>query len=371
MKICFFGNASDYRVQQLIGFFAQRGHETLLLTHASEFEEIDGTKVQRLTDTTSIPGIVQLFRLKQIREILKNFCPDYLFISTVWPRGIYGALLGFHPLVLSAWGSDIAYTPEQSWIRRLLVRYALRMADAVRVHDEAAKLRVVELGCREDKVIIHIRGTDTQIFSPESRSEQIRSILGIGDSTTIISLRKLTFYYDVRTLIMAVPKVIQKYKNVRFILCGDGNQKASLVKLIGDLEVSDYVHFVGTVPHDEIASYLASSDIFVDTYHTTKAGGGIGIGLIEAMSCGLAPVIAKRPGIDFGVKNGINGLHFEGGDAEDLAQKIIMLLDDQERIKLYAQRSREYMLRIADYNRNLVEFERELHLKLFGSRDVD
>jgi len=52
--------------------------------------------------------------------------PHYVNIA-----GYLGAVSNFHPLVITAWGSDILLVPKQNRIYGALTRWALRRADVV------------------------------------------------------------------------------------------------------------------------------------------------------------------------------------------------------------------------------------------------
>ena len=56
----------------------------------------------------------------QVRRLLKRIKPDVLDAHFIGVPGYLGVASGFHPLVLTAWGSDILITPKKNPIYRLL-----------------------------------------------------------------------------------------------------------------------------------------------------------------------------------------------------------------------------------------------------------
>lgn len=307
-----------------------------------------------------------IIKVRALRKIIRDIKPDIVHALSLNYYGWFAALAGFHPFVATPLGSDISWKPEQSKIAKQEVKYVLSKADTVHVGDEPAKARVIELGCREDKIFVQpLFGPDTKEFSPTKRSLELKERLGLANSPIVISIRKLAPYYDVKTLIFSIPRVLEKIPEAKFILGGDGEQMNELIELAERLKVFEAVRFIDYIPHENLPAYLASSDAYVDTYYYQygKAGGGIGAGLMEAMSCGLASVVAKRP-FDFVIKDGVNGLHFQGGDADELAEKIIFLLENEDERKEFGSKNREIVLKIGDWNKNNEIFEREVYFRL-------
>lgn len=305
-----------------------------------------------------------IIKVRSLRKIIRQINPDIIHALSLDYYGWFAALSGFYPFVATPLGSDISWNPEQSKLAKWKTKFVLKKADIVHVSDEAAKSRVTEIGCKRDKIFVQPFGVDTKEFSPSRRSLELREKLSEGNST-IISIRKLISYYDVKTLIFAIPKVLEKFSEAKFIIIGDGEQMEELTRFAKELEVFKAVRFVDYMPHERMPIYLASSDIYVDTYCEVyqKAGGGIGVGLMEAMSCGLAPVVSKKP-FDFVIKDGINGVHFQGGNADDLAEKIIFLLENAGKREEFGSKNREIALKIGDWRTNMEIFEKEIYLKL-------
>ncbi len=74
---------------------------------------------------------------------------------------------------------------------------------------------------------------------------------------------------------------------------------------------------------------------------------------MEAMSTGLPCIVAKRPGVEAGVRTDFNGQLFEGGNSKDLAKKAITLLGNWNNMKTYGENSRKLALEIGDFEKNM------------------
>lgn len=124
-------------------------------------------------------------------------------------------------------------------------------------------------------------------------------------------------------------RVIQNLKtcageDTRFQIAGDGPLRPSLEKLAGDLGISGVVEFRGTV-HD-IPTFLSRAKILV---HASESE-GYPNAVMEAMACGL-PVVAMEAGdIPYLVEDGKTGFVVPQGDEEMFAERISLLLGNDE-----------------------------------------
>ncbi|MCK4266153.1 MAG: glycosyltransferase, partial [Thermoplasmata archaeon] len=205
------------------------------------------------------------FGSRSMKKAIKKVKPDivhahFLFLPD---HGWLTSKEEFHPLVLSVWGSDMALVKEGSNEQRKLTQ-VFRKGDLVTVGDGASKKRLIEFGCDPNKIFIQAWGIDVERFSPLARKEELRSkILGKKEGLIVTFVCALKKIWDVPTLIKAVPNVISKGKNVKFLIIGEGSEKKNLQKLIESLGVGDHVTLTGRLSSEKINIYLASSDIYI------------------------------------------------------------------------------------------------------------
>jgi glycosyltransferase involved in cell wall biosynthesis len=142
----------------------------------------------------------------------------------------------------------------------------------------------------------------------------------------------------IQHLIEAMPLILKEIKNVRLRIVGDGPFKNELMRLVKKLSLNDRVHFEGLVPRNEMAKYYANCDIYVqpslsETFPST---------IREAMSVGR-PVIATKVGfVEEHIINGVNGFLVLRGDIEEMANKVLLLLGDENLRLEMGARAREY-----------------------------
>jgi glycosyltransferase involved in cell wall biosynthesis len=366
LRICFIGNLESIHLQRFARSFADSGHEVHVISDKPV--PMPGITVHpillmpRLEQNPLRRTIELLIRAFQVHGIVHRIQPDVVHSHFVLAYGIYGALSGKKPHVLSTWGSDVTLTRKWT-IRHVLSNIAYAGSDKVCTGDTSSKDLLVSLGCEPDKVFIQPWGVDNAIFSPGARSEALRNrLLGDSDGVLLTMVSAIDPVYDIESLVKALP-LVKSDTPFKLVLIGDGKQRDDLVKLVADLGVTDLVTFLGRIPHDKIHDYYASSDIYIDTCHPEGAGAGIGVAVMEAMSSGLPVLCANRQGVEVAIFDGLNGYLFKGGESYELAEKISTLIANPELRVAMGTASRERSLKIGNWDNQMKELE-NLYLTL-------
>jgi glycosyltransferase involved in cell wall biosynthesis len=379
MRICIFGGADSIHVQRWCQYFCENHHEVHLVDFLDEHEQRKGDHdlgdvefhgIRTSFSDGPASKLVHDIRNKMtanefkyskyteiIRDIVRKIEPDIIHGHYVSKHGFWAAKADFRPLVLSAWGSDIAH-PSIDAKQLKIIKFSLDNADMVHTGDEYGKKRLIQLGCMDKNIFIQPWGVNVERFSSSARSDSIRArILGGADGFIVTIVYALEDQYNISELVSAVPSIIEKVDNVKFQIIGEGAGREKLESLVDDLYLNESVIFMGKVPHSEIHQHLASSDIYVDTYYSDVGGGGIGVAVMEAMACGLPIVAARRPGVENGVFKGENGFLYESGHSEELADKLLHLINNRDKMKTFGLKSRELAEKVGDWNKNMKEFE--------------
>ena len=127
-------------------------------------------------------------------------------------------------------------------------------------------------------------------------------------------------------------------------MIGEGellNSMKSYVKING---LSDYVHFLGTMPNNQVHEQMRKHDIFL---FTSDKGEGWGAVANEAMSNGCVLIASDEIGsIPFLVKNKSNGLIFKSNNINSLCTTIKYVLDYPQRCELLSKNAIETMQQV-------------------------
>lgn len=141
---------------------------------------------------------------------------------------------------------------------------------------------------------------------------------------TVLTVSRLVPKNNVEGIIRALPLVRNSITNIRLVIAGDGPLRSQLEALSSQLGVRDFVHFMGTVPHDDMRTVYAMADVFV----RPSLSEGLGSAFLEAMSAGV-PVVGSRVGgiADF-LEHEQTGLVCDPSNPFDIASQIIRILTD-------------------------------------------
>lgn len=372
----YFADSEDIHTYRWIQYFANRNHEIYLLSFkdSKKFENYENVNVYNLkkapvrgssfnkigiyfTQSMNLGSVVfnPVSTYSYIKRLISEINPEIIHGHSVVHHTILAALTNFHPFVISAWGNDILIYPKKSRIVKYAVKFSLKKADLITSDGVNSNEEIEKMGVTRDKVSLISHGVDTNNFSPIYKDNNLREQLGIYDAPAIISTRRMSSIHDVETLIKAVPIVLKEIPNAVFIVIGDGEQKHNLVNLAESLNVKNNIRFIGSVTHTELPKFLASSEIYVST---SISDGGIAVSTLEAMSCGVPPIITNVGDNVKWIKDGKNGFIFETKKSEELALKIIFLLKNKDIRVKFGKINRKIIERKANYYEEMDKIEK-------------
>ncbi len=145
-------------------------------------------------------------------------------------------------------------------------------------------------------------------------------------------------------LLRAMPLIKGELKNVILIVVGKGPLEDDCKKLVQELDLSEVVVFKGFAKSEEIPRYYATGDVYCSP---ALGGESFGIVLLEAMAVGKPVVTSRIPGYDRVIIDGYNGLFFDPYKPEDIAQKIIRVLQNEDLRKRLINNGKEF---VKDYS---------------------
>lgn len=355
MKICYLADAVSIHAQRWVNYFARKGHKVHLITQRLGEGYLEGVQLCLLPSplTSSCPGsgyINAVVWIIQTRRLISRIKPDIIDAHFITTHSYLAIASGFHPVVLTAWGSDILIDPKQRRLYRFLTRYALGKAEAVICDSEMMRKELAKLGVSLAKIRIIYNGIDTNKFKPQPGKDR----LGLQGAPVIISTRKLAPVYNVEMLIKAIPLILEHSPQAHFLVIGDGVQREYLESLTTSSGISENVSFLGWIPHDELPDYLASADIYV----STSLSDSTSLSLQEAMACELPPVVTDLLANREWVKDGENGFIVPQNDPQALAEKVNYLIENREVGERFGKEGRKIVKERAEYEKEMEKVEK-------------
>ena len=158
-----------------------------------------------------------------LKEIIKKVNPDVLHAGFVQISGVISSLTNFKPLLIMPFGHDVLKYKELPFYLRFLSRYAISKAQYITVDAEFVKTKVVEyFNYPSSKISVFPWGVDRNIFAPV-REHSLRRKYNWEKNRIIIMNRGFQPRMDVKTLIKAIPSIVEKTPDARFLLLGASN----------------------------------------------------------------------------------------------------------------------------------------------------
>ena len=138
------------------------------------------------------------------------------------------------------------------------------------------------------------------------------------EAPRFVSLRHLRELYNIPCILQAYAVVKRMEPSSSLVVLGDGPLRRDLEKWVQDNKVAD-VTFVGQVSNVEVFDYLVNSDIMLSAPHIDN----MPVSVLEAMNTGVLVISSRVGGVPYMINDGMNGILFEDGDADELARKML------------------------------------------------
>jgi len=186
--------------------------------------------------------------------------------------------------------------------------------------------KLIELGCNQEKIVVHRMGIDATKFAFNPRKPKFE------DNVQLVTIARLVEKKGVEVGIQAVATVLKKFPNLEYKIIGDGPLKNQLERLIEDLKIGVSVQLLGWKEQDEVVEIMKSADILLAPSVTSHDGDqeGIPVVLMEALAQGLPVVSTYHSGIPELVQDENSGLLVRERDVNGLVDKLEYLLVHQE-----------------------------------------
>jgi glycosyltransferase involved in cell wall biosynthesis len=271
-------------------------------------------------------GIRYFSVLPRLFATIKQFKPDILHAHYATGYGLLGALSGFHPYLISVWGSDIFDFPNKSPLHNCLLRFNLSRAD--RVLSTSHAMAKETSNYTKKHIDVTPFGVDLSLIQKASGA----NVFQPGD-IVVGTVKTLEDVYGIDTLIKAFALV--KNRNpalpLKLLIVGRGSQEQALREMAGKLGVGNDTHFTGYVPHGDVWRYHNALTVAVFLSNRES----FGVSALEAAACGKPVVASAVGGLPEIVADGVSGYLVPPGDPAAAAERIEMLvLDEKLRLQM-------------------------------------
>jgi glycosyltransferase involved in cell wall biosynthesis len=205
---------------------------------------------------------------------------------------------------------------------------AMRAAEGIIAVSTWTRLRVLDLGGIDPALVTILPNTfDEGRFTVAPRPESLAKRYGVREGErvvlTVARLASDERYKGYDRVITALPELLRSFGPVRFILVGEGADRARVEALASELGVRSAVTFAGFVSDAELADHYRLADVFA----MPSTGEGFGIVFLEAMGCGTPTVAGNRDGSVDALDRGRLGMLVDPNDVSAITAGIWAVLE--------------------------------------------
>jgi len=329
-----------------------QGHEVDVLTWSksgkfSEEKVNEGFTVHRLCGLNfSLFGMVQDYPyLPGLPTKLEMLKPDvvhaesHLFLSTVQAVNM-SKKLGL-PCVVTVHGvfADRGFAinfAQEAYLRTLGLE-VFKNADRIICLTRSDAEEIAGFGCPLNKIRLVPNAVDSEFFKPGDERED----------NLIVWVGRFVPEKGVEYLVEAARILVDKHRDVKFLLIGYGPLKTKIIRLVYNYGLlGKSVHFVGPLSREEIAKILSKATVFV--FPSLREG--LPLSVLEAMACSLPVVGSDIPGVNDVVMHGENGFLVPPKEAKALANGILVLLNDGNIRRSFGKNARQLIVEKYEWN---------------------
>ncbi len=264
-------------------------------------------------------------------------------------------LTGFRPYVVYTVGSDILLT---NWCKRPVLRKVLK--NAARVYANGSYL----LSCAKELVPdVDIRmlllGVDTSRFTPgEATPEPVR----------IICTRGFDRVYNNDCIIRALQYMSNEFSNFEMIFTSPGPLLESSKKLADEIlspNIRARIYFLGGVSSEKLIVLLRASHIYI----SMSISDGTSTSLLEALACGLFPILSDIPqNREWVSPEWRNGTLVPSGNPEVLATVLESRIRNIQEASTVVTYNRKLIIDRADSRRNMAILASDFESIIFETK---
>lgn len=193
-----------------------------------------------------------------------------------------------------------------------------------------------ELKISPDRVATIYNGTDLSRFPDNVDIEGKKKELGLPSNLPIVGvIGRLITQKGHRYFLESIPIILKKNKNILFLIVGKGNLKEEMKSLAKNLEISQYVRFIGY--QRDVNTIIKLMDVVV-VPSVFEAFGRV---ITESMACSKPVIATKVGGLAEIVVDGVTGVLVPPKNAQSIANSVLDLLQDKMKAERLGKEGRK------------------------------
>lgn len=271
-----------------------------------------------------------LFAFKLMRRqkpdiIITNFAANNIMLFASWLLKVKVRICHFHTMV-EQYIADKQKLGIKERLNIFAKGIAFRMATHMLPCSSASKKDLLKyFGVNEKKAFVFFNA----IAEQEEKNFSNSQVIGF--------IGRLDRSKGVDVLVKAFAKIVDRAPGATLVLAGKGKEEGQLRQMVEMLQLQDKVTFAGVIGYKGVFNFLRSLNCLVVPSRTDN----LPTVVLEGFSCGTMVIASNAGGIPDMVTSRYNGLLFETEDSEELAEKLLVSLQDVAARKIMVQRAGE------------------------------
>ena len=306
MRICYLADGRYIHTRRWMSFFKKQGHEMHLISFAPmEAEQVRAVEEAGATYHGQIGG----FHLKRfwrtasdllaLRRTLRRERIDVLHCHFLGANAWYGALSRFRPLVITVMGGDVCgpdWRPGDDVRERFLTPHALHRADLITCWSNQLAAVVKPYARPGTPVEVIHGGVDLGRFSPGPKPQYLLERWNLPPrAKVVLSPRLMRPLYNLDRIALAAREVCAAEPDAHFLFAFLPEARDETYEArVREIAAAGRVHFIGAIPHEEMADHYRLADVTVSIPRTD----GTPMSVLESMACGTPVVVSRIPDYD-------------------------------------------------------------------------
>ena len=357
MKILYVSDPDSPYTHRWLSWFAAHGHSVFLAADNPVRVEWANMNIYPFADRFNIPILKYLVWSYKLRRLIAAIKPDILHAHRVSSAGWIAAFTGFHPLVVTPWGSDLYLHPDRSLLAKWLAKFVLKKADLVTADSMDLCHQAIRYGADPRRSHVVQWGVSLEVFTPGAPSSEFRNQLQLFSSPIILSQRAIKPIYNIDVIVQTIPIIREHYPGVIYILRDyntDPGYKKHIDNLIASLDVNKSIRWLERIePWERNADVYRLADLAVSIASSDGTPGSV----LEAFACGIPVIASDLPSLREWIENGKNGMLVPPRDPQALSSAILNLLKQPVLMEQFMNENLRLVRQRADHEIEMYKME--------------
>lgn len=221
------------------------------------------------------------------------------------------------------------------WRDKRYMYFTLKNADKIFAVSRYSRQLLINLGFPENKCVFMPNAVDSDIFNPCIDTTKLKTRFAVGGKKIILSVGRLEKVKGLDMIIKALPEVIKKVPELYYLIIGEGREEDYLKNLVRDLQLGNYVKFLGFIPYYLLPQYYNLCDVFILASRQIRcknesSNEAFGIVYIEASACAKPVIAGNSGGVKDAVIDRVTGILINPEDIKEITVALVNLLTDGE-----------------------------------------